>query len=60
MNKINIEQYLKAVESRANQLSGYSMGINLSLKERAICEANVFFLNQIIELVAKLPKQLNP
>lgn len=48
MNKIEIKEFIAAVEKRAEELGRFSVFSPLSLKERAICEATVYFLNKII------------
>lgn len=49
MKKIDINQFIKAVQDRAELLNKFTCASNLSATERAICEANVFFLNKIID-----------
>jgi len=54
MSKIEIKEYLNAVTTRADQFCMFLSGSNLSTIERAMCEANVFFLNKIIEEINAL------
>ena len=58
---IDIDAYLKAVELRAQQKMLFMSNPGLSITEKAICEANVYFLNKIIDVLNENSlKQLNP
>lgn len=58
MEHIEVSGFIKAVEKRAEHLMLFMSDPGLSITEKAICEATVYFLNKIIdEMNVKQPDE---